>query len=389
MKIQAQSPGHFCLHIPSRWEQTRQESELVHFLETNQRTCWAAPEYSQRSVKVTEVILRVLPEIELPALSPKLELPPLQEPNAALVQSHLVDLQQRMAQAKACDTGAEKNQRVTFQAYAEINGVPAPGTARDHCQGLLRNDLIAPGFYRHLLGMKPGEKRSFNFALPSGALTRKVVYHVTMISVESLTALPLETTSEDFPRALGYANWPALVQALHQDLEQTYLKQWQDFVRLELVDSICRKAHLEMPADLFLYESKQLWKAEEGRVLAALGLPESLCKMSQSLWLKDPQKQAEIYQNLKRSLVIQAIAQQEDLNPSEEELLLCLRPFAEHFQQKLSDLYAYMQTQGQLKTVVNQLLSEKVADWLLTQARFYSQGKEIKPEILDSKLTLT
>lgn len=378
MKLIEQSPGHFRLHIPARWEALQRQQELAQFLRQHERRCWAQPEYTRHTPKVLEVVLRVFPQVHLPDLSPSLELPPVQQPNSQLIQSHLVDLQFQLAQPHELQDGAQKDHCVTLQGYAEVNGVPVPGSALLQYRGRLRNDLVAPGFYRHLLGMKAGEERTFRFSLPLGPErgSRKVLYHVHMLKVEALDTLPIDPKDQRFPQALDCVGWRELIQQLHEDLQNRYLQNWQKFVRQAVLESIVQDSRVDLPADLFVYTAQQIWQSEEGQKLEQLGLSAEARKLAWQVWQKDPEQHAKVYRELKRSLVIQAIAEQEALELQPEEIALFLQPFATGLQRDLTEIYAALEQQQELQPLLNQILAEKVCDWLLKRAQFSSQGQE-------------
>ncbi|PIQ24442.1 hypothetical protein COW36_24640 [bacterium (Candidatus Blackallbacteria) CG17_big_fil_post_rev_8_21_14_2_50_48_46] len=372
-----ESPGHYRLYfalptdLPPQDVQNWLALELDAFLIQKGRQLWDLPQIESQDDRGVSVLARVFPPVYLPELSLTLELPPVQQVTEELLQSHLIELQYALAQAEEVMRPVAQGDRICFDFYAEVAGIPLPGACQSYA-GRVRNDLIAPGFFQNLVGLKPGESHQFQWDLPgaSGANC-----HVYLQKVEALALPPLD---DAFPSLSGLGvDWAAAFSNLQAQLSERYQAQWQQFVRRGLLYSLAELAQIEIPEDLFIAQQLARWNREEGAALAAWSLSQGERDRAFELWRQQPENFEQDYADLRLALVVREVVQQEALEIRAEELALLLKPFAERFEMTLAEIHAALTETGALQSLLDQALQEKVVDLLVQRACLTREGKRV------------
>lgn len=381
-EILEQSAGHYrlALQVPVDDREPAALIALDDFLNQHGRRCWTAPELSWPQAGLCHALLRVYPHVTLPELELTLEVPPMQQVDEPLLQSHLIDLQFQHAQRETVTRPARQGDLVTLDWYTLVQNQPEPGLAAVGTQGRLNPELLPLGLWRHAVGLKAGESKTVRAILPNeadSAVNGRPAQIV--LTIQQVQALELPPLDDSFPALCGQPDWPSLFAQLNQSLQELYLITWRKLVREALIYRLSELAELEMPQDLFIAEQFSSWKNGEGRLLEQLGLSEAQREAAWQSWQKSPTGMQEVYQRLRSTLVVREVVNQQAITLTPDEVMERLTPFEFEGGPPLSEIYAELENSGQLHTMIDLLLGEKVVNLLLERATLTFEG-EILPK---------
>jgi trigger factor len=377
--ILEQSPGHYRLqyakpkNIPPSDLKNWLTEHLDMFLEQEKRELWDLPRIEASSEDSIYVLTRVYPPVQLPTMPLQMEIPLVQTPTEELLQNRLIELQYQLAEVQEQERPTQEGDRITLSYYAEIDGSPVPETAQNKLKAILRDDLIGPGFYKNLLGQMPGAELQIVWNQENSH--KDLIYRIIIHTVESLK---LPELNQDFPAKTGLGNtWQEFFSKLYQGLQSEYEQQWRVFVRQALIYTLAEQSQIEIPEDLFIAHQLQAWQSQEGKTLSEMGLSESDKEKAFQIWSETPNVYQNTYADLRASLALREFIKQNQLSISSDELAVLLGPFSENLKQPIETIYNALNETGELQSLLDQALTEKAMDLLLSKTRFSHQGVEI------------
>lgn len=296
-----------------------------------------------------------------------MEVPPVQVITRDLVFSRLVDLQYAHADYVPVLRPAQQGDQLILSFYARSGDMPVPGSFQFNYKAIMAENMILPGFYEHLLTMSAGQKIEFNCKLPaefepSEFAGQDVLMHLELKQV-NLPQMP--ELDDAFALQTGRGqNLSELLSSLTQELHQECQHDWKQFVTRVLLESVINGSEVSVEQGLLEAELRQIWLKREGQEIQNQGFSESFLETCWQAWLKSSEFVSEAEKRIKTTLVLHAIAEQENLTVTGDELAVLLEPFCQRFGQSPQDIYQELKQSGQLEALVLQLEAEKVIDFL-------------------------
>ncbi|WP_427162398.1 trigger factor [Aliinostoc sp. HNIBRCY26] len=259
----------------------------------------------------------------------------------------VVDFKGVIAKAEDADPAAEPE--------------PIPGGDATDFQVELQEDKFIPGFVSGMIGMNPGETREVSAQFPDPYVNQELAGKPALftITLKELKEKELPALDDDFAQEVSDFE---TIEALRASLEERYQKEAEDKTKANkqeaLLNEIVKHLEADLPATMIDKEIDTM-------------LTQTAIKLSQQgldvrkLFTEDiiPQlrerSRPEAIERLKRSLVLQEVAQRESIEVTPEEV-----------QARVTELLAQYPDEDvdedRLQAVVeNEMLSEKIIDWLL------------------------
>lgn len=335
---------------------------------------WADPEFTvleDHPAKELRFQVRVpvLPRIQLPEYPMVLEVPEVQSVTQPLLLSHLVEIQYQQAIPYDTQMPVDWEHRITFSYYrCDANGDLIPGTVVQQQTGLVRQDLVAPGFAAALLGWVPTQKGQI--VLADGSVYQVYLHQIFVLELPEL--------NEDFPTRIGKGpTFKETFQALGQELLQRYQQNWRDFVKQQILTAYVDATHCIVPEQLLAAELRSSWVKLEEPALRQWGFDEQQREVALQRWCQHEPMREKIRQQLATHLVLREIAEKEALKATPEELVMVITPFCQMFNQPFADVYREMQRSGQLRVLLNQLSLDKATAFLRLQTVLVYEGQPL------------
>jgi trigger factor len=250
------------------------------------------------------------------------------------------------AAAEAADPGSKP---VTMdEVMVEIGG---PDTLRE--------------FTENLRGARPGEERSFEVAYPEGFSDQRLAgktlrYSVT---VKGIKQKQVPELNDDFAREVGeFQTLDELKSKLREQLEAEKLHEAEHEAKEKLVDQLV--ARHDFPVPEALIDRQIEIRLERGlRALAAHGMKAEDMKRMDLQRLRAGQREAAV-REVKASLILERIAQEEQIQVSDEEIDREVEALARQTQQTAEAVRARLTRDGALDRIRNRIRSEKTLDYL-------------------------
>lgn len=222
-----------------------------------------------------------------------------------------------------------------------------------------------PALNEKILGMTPGEERSFEVVYPKDHSNRRVAGKdiVYRLKVRELKEKKLPDLDDEFAKSLGTAEgFQAFRDKIRKELLEVRERASQNETASEVLKAIADRVALELPGSVVEQESlavlKRLLSAYRDRRIA----PEALDVLK-----AEASRQA--VEHLKNHLIIEKIAQKEGFGVTEEEIQAEIRSLAQANnvpEAALGDMIR--RDEHRREEIVEGLLFRKTVDFLMKMA---------------------
>lgn len=230
--------------------------------------------------------------------------------------------------------------------------------------------------------MTPQESRTSYITFPpdfsvNGLRDLKVTYEVTLHEIKRREPAPLDDT-------LAVKIKPGLTleglrDSIRNQLATLAEEEFHKKIRIALVDELIKITPIEIPTPLLHEESYRVLEKviHENQ---SRGVSEETIRSRHEELLQSAQKQAE--EILKTRFILHAIALQEKIEVTQDELVHHLSFLAERYKMTLKKLVAELQKNHALSTIQQEVLMNKTLDFLITHANITEMTSSKKPDTL-------
>lgn len=317
-----------------------------------------------------EVEVEVVGEIKLPDYTKTSLTKKAVTVTAKDVDEVIEQLKKREAEKKDVDRAAKKGDQtvIDFKGVDAKTKDPISGADGKDYPLLLGSNTFIPGFEDNLIGMKPGEEKTFTLTFPKdygvkALQNRKVAFTVTITKLQELIEPELD---DKLAAKVGPFK---TVDELKQDIKKQ-LKSEKDYQNDreftdELIKSITEKTKAAIPAILIDEQIERLVTEQKQSVLYrgqtwqefldAAGLTEE--KYREQL-----KSDAEL--RVKAGLVLGEIAEKEKIVVTPEELEIRMQLLKGQYPDK--QMQAELDKPESRREIVSRMVSEKTVDKLMS-----------------------
>ncbi len=280
-------------------------------------------------------------------------------------------LRDRFATLDTVDRAAEAGDHVVIDYLGTIDGEPFDGgEGRDQLLELGSGRLI-PGFEEQLSGASAGETRTVNVTFPEDYGERGGQEASFEVTVKEVKAKRLPELDDDF--ASDAAGFETLTE-LRDDIGGRLKEADERAIEREFEDAVLgaavAEAEIEVPSQLVHARAHELLE----RMLTALGRQGISKEAYLQITGKDEEALAheaepEAADALKREAVLAAIIDAEQIEPTDEELLVALTPVAERDDLSAEVLLERLRKAGRVDSVREDLASAQAVELLVREAK--------------------
>jgi len=231
----------------------------------------------------------------------------------------------RMKEVLSQKDSVTEQSKVIVDLNMYLNNVPIEGgQAKDHAI-YFNEDYFIPGFKEKVLGQKKGETREFNLIFPKehynkNLAGKEVKFKVTIKEIYDLIFPEL---NDEFAQGFGQKTMADLRKLLRTNLEEEARLKEEERLEGAILDKLVDEVKVEeIPEILIEAEIKHLIEELKQNV-ANQGL--NFEEYVKNILKKDPEKIKndfipEAEKRIKVALIIKAIAKEQNINVSEEEI---------------------------------------------------------------------
>lgn len=241
---------------------------------------------------------------------------------------------------------------------------PIPGGEGSDFQVELQQDQFIPGFVDGIVGMNPGETKEISAQFPDPYANEELAGKPALFTVtlKEIKEKELPELDDDFAKE---ASEFETIAQLRSSLEERFQKEAEEKTKNNkqeaLLDELLTKAEIDLPETMIEQEVDAMLTQTAIR-LSQQGLD------IKKLFTKDviprlrEQSRSEAVERIKRSVTLQKIASQESIVASEEEINNRVQELVEEYSESDID------PERAHSVVENELLTEKIIDWLLERS---------------------
>jgi trigger factor len=281
-------------------------------------------------------------------------------------------LQERMAETKDVERAAKSQDKVII----DFKGTDSKGKAINGADGkdyplLLGSDTFIPGFEKNVLGMKPGDEKTFDLTFPKDYGVKalagsKVTFAVTVKKVQEQT---LPTVDDAFAATAGpFQSVKDLKDNIKDELTRERETQAMQDLEGEIVKEIAAKSTLTVPEVLINDQIERLL-AELRQNLTYRGLTYQEFMEREGKTEESYRKDVlvpEAEQRVRAGLVLAEISELEGLEVTPEELDMRMQLLKGQYQD--AAMQAELEKPESRQNIASRMLTEKTIQKLVEYA---------------------
>jgi trigger factor len=294
------------------------------------------------------------------------------EVEADVIDQELGHMRERFARVETVDRPLAQGDMAIVDFVGKVDGEPfTGGEARDYMLELGGNRLVE-GFEEQLVGAKAGESRSVEIDFPED-------YHgedlrgktaVFDVDVKDVRQKELPDLDDDFAaEASEFDTLEELRADIEHKLRHAQEHSIEDEFREAVVDAAVSEAGVDLPDELVTARAEEMWERTE-RALQAQGIdPETYFKTSgktRDEVIEETKQDAA--RQLGRESVLEAVADAEGIEASDDELVEALSTAAERERTKPEKLLDRLRKSGRDVPIRREIRLRKAVDRMVESA---------------------
>ncbi len=252
-----------------------------------------------------------------------------------------------------------------------------PGTKSGEGQPVHMDEVLVeiagkdtmPEFTEHLRGTSPGDDRTFDVNYPEDTQDKRLAgkTFTYTVKVQSIKQKSLPELNEEFAKQLGeFQTVDDVRKAIREQMESERKNQAEREAKEKLVGELIQRNDFEVPDSLI--EQQIDIRLERGlRALAAQGLTAEQMKKMDLSRLRVGQREQAIH-DVKAALLLERVAEEENVQVSDEELNQELESLAKQSKQTSEAVRARLTRDGGLDRIRTRIRNEKTLDFLYDQS---------------------
>lgn len=309
----------------------------------------------------------VMPQVKLPDYKQIKKTYPEVKIEDKDIEETIESLRKSVAEKKEADRAAKVGDEVVFDFEGTRDGKPVEGAKSEKYPLTLGSKSFIPGFEEELVGLKPGEGKTFTITFPSDYFAKdlagaKLEFKVKLHQVNELV---LPEVNDEFAAKVGpFKSSKELKSDIRSRLTQEKELEVKRGFEQEVIDELVEKTKFEVPESL-VHEQEHAMEHDFEHNLQRQGL--SMEQYAQMQGKSEEQIRSELKQEaakrVKTAIILTEIAKAEQLQVSDTEL--------EGEVKRLKGLYTRPETQAELdsaqtqREVRNHLLANKTLETII------------------------
>jgi len=361
----------------------------------------AVPAYDYRAVRGNDLAPVAEPEIDVGEVEagqpftftatvevrPRLQLTPEQyrgvhvdappvEPTEREVDDFIDRLRERFAELEVVERPARKGDYVLADVRAYVNDREIPQASRQGFLSEVGSEDLVPELDRELEGNRKGDILKLNAVLPEKLGPEVAGQEVTFqVLVKEVKAKRLPAADDEFAKTASEFD---SIEALREDVRTKLraLKETEsraavrDLVLARVLDSV----DVDLPERLVDEETAhRVANAEERATRAGTTLQDALAAQGWDELRFRSDARSHAVRALKGDLVLEAVAKQEGLEVTEEDLQGEIRSLAEASGKDVRDVRRILERSGQVRSLAGDIIRTKALDLLVESADVASE----------------
>jgi len=309
----------------------------------------------------------IYPEVTLGDISGATITRPHLEVGDAEVDRTLEVMRKQRVRYEAADRAAQNEDRVTISYTGTIDGTEFAGGRAENQPIVLGEGRLLPDFEKQLVGMKAGEKKSFELKFPDDYQGKDVAGKTASfeVAVSEVAAPKLPEIDAEFAKSLGVADGDLnrMRSEVRANLEREVKMRLSSRVKDQIMQALLEATQVEVPKALIESEIERLRELTR-QDLAARGIP---IREDMPLPADMFEKQAQRRVNL--GLILSELVKAHGLEPKPEQVRTLVEEQAQSYENPQEVVRWYYQQPERLREFESMAMEDNVVDWALKTAR--------------------
>ncbi len=227
-----------------------------------------------------------------------------------------------------------------------------------------------PEFTEHLRGTNPGDERTFDVNYPEDTQDKRLAGKTFSyaVKVQAIKQKSLPELNDEFAKQLGgeFQTIDDVRKAIREQMEAERKHEAEHAAKEKLVGELIQRNDFEVPDSLI--EQQIDIRLERGlRALAAQGLTAEQMKKMDLNRLRVGQREQAVH-DVKAALLLERVAEEENVQVSDEELNQELEALARQSKQTSEAVRARLTRDGGLDRIRTRIRNEKTLNFLYRQS---------------------
>lgn len=295
------------------------------------------------------------------------------------VSQRLKEMQESLAQLGPAAEGhaAEMGDFVTFDFAGSIDGIPFEGGNAEDFQLELGSGRFIPGFEDQMVGMTAGSQGTVKVSFPENYGAEHLAGKPAefAVTVKEIKVKELPELNDDFAKEFGEFETLDELKAKLAELQQAQEeRRVENELRERVIAALVAKNDLEVPEVLvdrqvaMMLENSKQRLAQQRLSLEMMGLTEEGYKVQ----FRDVARE-----QVKGSLLLDAVANKENIQVADEDIAQQVAAIAEQTKQEPAKVaHLYQTNQRANESLVAQLKEDKAVQFLVEKAIINEVAKE-------------
>jgi trigger factor len=274
---------------------------------------------------------------------------------------------------------ALKDDLIILDHEGTIQGKPFKGGSGKNLTIALGHEGYLPGFTEQLAGMKKGDSKQFALQVPADSPRKELAGRTIefKVTVKEVKKRRVPELNDEFAKTVGdMESLAALRDKLREQLVQRKTREQDGELRRRLMTTLVRQHEIEAPEGMVeretaavLDELLMTLRATGGRVEGLSDDPEVLKATARETATR----------RIKESILLEAVARQENLTVTDEEIEAEIQTLARLYRQEPSALRTSLEDPVRRAGLMGRILERKALDFLMAQATISEAYHLIKP----------
>ena len=295
------------------------------------------------------------------------------------VQKSLEELQKVHGDLKGIeeDRGAVEGDTVLVDYAAFLDGQPIPDHERKDAYMEIGSESVKRDVEEALVGARVGDERKMDVEYPPNYVDKKLADQKVeyRFQVKKILVKELPKLDDEFAKDVGpYENLEALKGRLQDEIQKEKKVRARNRLEEDLLDEVLKRNSLDAPRSLVEARHAQMMKEAQVHFLSR-GL--QLEQSSEDYQRMEADLEELSEKEVKKHLLVEAIAQKESIEVSDEDVEARIQEVAGEHDQSVEKVKADIQKpEDGMERFKTNLLRRKALDFLLSQAKIIDKGKK-------------
>ncbi|MDX2217618.1 MAG: trigger factor [Burkholderiales bacterium] len=311
----------------------------------------------------------VYPEVKVASLAGRKLVKEFAEVADSDVDNTLETLRKQRATFEKVERQAQMGDFLVIDFSGTLDGVPFDGGKAENFGVVIGEKRLLPDFEAALVGLKPGESKTFDLTFPADYkedLAGKTVQFAVTVKLVNEAKLP--AIDAEFAKSLGVAdgNVQQMRSEIKQNLEREAKKRTQAKVKEQVMDALIETTAVELPRSLVGMEIARLQEGAK-QDLESRGMTTKDMSLPVELFVDRAEKR------VKLGLILSELVRQQNLLAKPEQVRAMIEELADSYEEPAQMIKWYYTQPERLAEVEAVVAEENVVNWCASQMNVAEQ----------------